>query len=586
MRLLQGVIALDQSVPDEECAAHFAAQIGGKPQSNNRRLAVSASNAILGKVASYWSQGPLVLWDSLRGEYVPVGDADKLDALASAMRAGSAWPALDDCAIFHDREGLLLFASGSGATTLFYHKDRNSLAFANRPQALRYARSAPLDRLGVGEIVRFGANYGCRTILQGVNRIPIGHVLECAPGKPPRQRAFMEYSHRPIPHRDEAETRLEIGEALDRNLALIDGPRDLLFSGGVDSALLALRGIEQDAIRTGWFYAVGPGDPELEVARRAAATIGLELETVQDSTSPTDIIRRIAAYALPTLDFSIIPTFALGSAVVAARGSTTFVDGTGGDAWFGFGSLAHARSWLSLGRFRALSPLARQAYCTALPWEDRGFLRPLKGLARTPMIASAALGHMCANPVYSMLLDLSRDEWLAIEEEELALLRSLTGGELSSPDSEVIVSDACLIAVAQFAAKTSQWSLAGQAPTLYPFLMPNMVAIGRTMPSHLLIRDGEAKPLLKDMVAASSLGRQFAYRRKSGFQPPLQKLLQNEHGREALRIDREAEEGPWTSIARDLPHRLLRDRNSLRIGGLYAIWSRLVIEFWLKSLRQ
>lgn len=586
LRIVQGVIALRQPVPEGECKAIFADQFGGEPGSVTRELAISASSLVVGRTASLWSQSRPILWDRLRGEYARVEDGAALDALAPAIRAGTAWPALDDCAVFQDQHGTLLFASGSGATTFFYSEHRNSVVFANRPQAIRFARGAPLDRLGVGEIVRFGANYGQRTILRGLKRIPIGHVLDCAADKSPRQRSFVDYSHRPVSHLDEVETREAIGAAIDRNLALIEGPRDLLFSGGVDSALLALRGVENGTVETGWFYAVGPGDSELDPARHSAATIGLHLETVQDRTSPEDIARRIGAYTLPTLDFSILPTFALGAAVLASRGRTTFVDGTGGDAWFGFGSLAHAGTWLSLHRLRAFSPLARRAYCAALPWEELPYLRPIKGLARTPVRPSAALGHMCANPVYSALLDLSAEEWLTVEEEALAVMRSLTGGELGDATSEAIVSDACLIAIAQFAAKTSQWTLAGQAATFYPFLMPNMVAIGRTMPPHLLMRDGQAKPLLKDMVAASALGRDFANRRKSGFQPPLQKLLQDERSREGLMLVREADEGPWTQTAREMPQRLLRDKNSLRIGGLYAIWSRLVIEFWLKSLRQ
>ncbi|WP_133366380.1 asparagine synthase-related protein [Qipengyuania sediminis] len=585
-RLVHGVFAIGYGGDGGAAAATFRDQFGAPPRASSDGWAITASHSIIGERASLWSLGTPLFWDKRRGDYASIATGAALDALAPAVRAGSAWPAFDDCILFRDREGWLFFASGAGATTLYVVEHRGHLLIANRPQAIAAARSARLDRLGLGEIVRFGANYGQRTILQDVRRIPIGHVTELAAGKPPRTRAYIDYSHRPDHRRDAAETRAAIGAALDRNLALIDGPRDLLFSGGVDSALLALRGAEAGTISKGWFYAVGRDDPELAIARDAAATIGIELASIQDQTTSADIVERVGAYALPTLDFSIIPTFALGSAILAASGPTTLVDGTGGDAWFGFGSLAHVGSWSPLHRLRALSPLARSAYCAALPWESSRALRPLKGLARTPRRASAALGHMCANPVYSALLDLNRDEWLAIEDEALALLRSLTGGALGSPMGEVIVSDACLIAVAQFAAKTGQWSHAGKAATAYPFLMPNMVEIGRTMPARLLMRDGQAKPLLKDMVAASPLGRAFAYRRKSGFQPPLQALLQEDGGQAVLSVPRDAEEAPWTATARELPARLLRDKNSLRIGGLYAIWSRLVIEFWLKSLRQ
>lgn len=583
-----GAIALDPAHSGDRLRSVFIAQFGNEPDTESDRLALTASNAVAGREASLWSRDPVVFWDSRREAYRRVTGPDALDEIAGDVRAGLIWPALDDGVVFQDRDGVLLFASGAGATT-FYHTEVDGVVlFASRLPAIRAARTAPIDRLGLGEIVRFGANYGRRTLLQNVHRIPLGHVLDCKPGSQPTQRAFMDYSYRPREDATEVEMREAIGAALDLNLGLIEGKRDLLFSGGVDSALLGLRGVATDTVRTGWFYAVEETDPELAIAREAAQITGLDLRIVSDATTPEEIMRRIAAYSLPTLDFSIVPTHALGSAIAEAHGRTTLIDGTGGDAWFGFRSFAHAGAWPRLQRLNALSPLARQFYMRALVWEDRPALRPLKGLARTPRLPNAGLGHLCANPVYSELLDLDRDEWLAIERDIVAVMHSLTGGEPGGPEGEVVVADACMIAVAQFAAKTGQWDVAEQAATFYPFLMPNMVALGRTVPSHMLVREGTAKPLLKDMVAASPLGRDFAYRRKSGFQPPLQRLLQNESAREILfdGIGNTADVVPWSPAARRLPKRLLQESNSLRIGGLYAIWAQLVIELWLKSLRQ
>lgn len=586
VRHLAAAIAL-RGGGDEELRGAFAAEFGGEPQSAGPVLAAAASHALVGRRASLFSRDRPVIWDSAANDYVILDSPDRLDALAPAIRAGRAWPALDDCAIFDDGHGLLVFASGSGASTLYHVEHSRTLFLATRPQALRSVLCAPLDRLGAGEIVRFGANYGTRTLLTGMRRIPIGHLLDIGPGREPVLRPYIDFSHRPDPGIDPTEMRAQIGRALDRNLSLIEGPRDLLFSGGVDSALLALRGVASGAIESGWFYAVSPNDPERGQARAAADRVGIALNIVEDQTDPAAIAERIAAYALPTLDFSIIPTHALGSAIVEQRGQTTLIDGTGGDAWFGFGSLAHAGSWLPLQRLRALSPLARRLYMAALAHETFRPLRALKGLARTPQLPSAGLGHMCANPVYSELLSLDDDEWLAIENEVMGVLRSLCGGDTGSAESEVIVSDACLIAVAQFAAKTSQWDQAADAATVYPFLMPNLVVLGRTMPIGLLIRDGQAKPLLKDMVAASPLGRDFAYRRKSGFQPPLQRFLQDPAGRTALFAAAGAQaEAPWTAAAEALPNRLLNNKKTLRIGGLYAIWARLVVETWLTSLRR
>jgi asparagine synthetase B (glutamine-hydrolysing) len=581
-------LSLEPRCPEGRLGERFAEEFGSHPAVLSGHLAVTASHDVAASGSRLWSRDKPVFWDSAREEYVRIGSAAQLEALASLLRCGRAWPAVDDCLIFEDREGVHFFASSAGASTFYYTERDGVLLIAIRPQAIRSARAAPVDRLGLGEIVRFGANYGRRTLLRGVNRIPIGHVLSCTRGRTPEQRAYITFSHRPESGLDEQALREAIAAGLDRNLALIEGPRDLLFSGGVDSALLALRAVHTGFANRAWFYSVSRGDPERAIAQQAASTIGLDLKVVHDETTPEDIADRIGAYALPTLDFSILPTYALGSAVVESRGRTTFIDGTGGDAWFGFGSLAHASRWLPLHRFRMLSPAARRLYLQILRWEHLRPLRLVKGLARTPNLPSAALGHLCANPVYSSLLDLTQEEWREIECDLLDLMRSLTGGEVGSAKSEVIVSDATLIAVAQFAAKTSQWDLAGEAGTFYPFLMPNLVALGQKMPPELLLRGGTAKPLLKDLVAQSALGHSFAYRRKSGFQPPLQRLLQDESAREILFSSPSVgvDDSAWTKTARELPERLLSDRNTLRIGGLYPIWAAIAIKLWLKSLRQ
>ena len=148
--------------------------------------------------------------------------------------------------------------------------------------------------------------------------------------------------------------------------------------------------------------------------------------------------------------------------------------------------------------------------------EQKKLVRPLKVLSRLPYHKSAGLAHLCANPVYKQLLTTPLNDWQLIENDELNLLSSFCNKRALSDEGEVIVSDATMIAINQFAAKTGQWNLANSQGTFYPFFMPNMVDLGRTIPTHFMFNQGMAKPILKKLVAKTQLGSDYAFRKKSG----------------------------------------------------------------------
>lgn len=537
---------------------------------------------------------PFVFWHTEQNRYWSDREADSLISDPEHQRAcleGRVVQAVDDCSLACDvsSQQIILRSSCAGASTFYYHFQEGCLLFSDSLARLKAARDAPLDPLGLSEIIRFGANYTRRTLLQGIYRLPFSHSLSCRPGETPVEQAYRNYAYNPDPYLTEQDVSQQVEDYIEENLSRIKGERELLFSGGVDSILLALYGVRSGHVSRGWFYAMGADDPEIRWARSAADIIGLDLKIIENTVTLESINQAIAAYSLPTLDFSIITTHALGAQVAKQRQGSTYIDGTGGDAWFGFGSLSHAELWNKLNHFQnASQPLASLLYSRLLQHEESPVIRPLKVISRLPVHKSAGLSHLCANPVYRQLLTLNQDKWGIIENDELALFQSLSQDELLSDKGEVILSDATMIAVAQFAAKSGQWSLGISNGTLYPYLMPNMVELGRHLPEHLIFNKGTAKPVLKKLVARSELGEAYAYRKKSGFQPPLQRMLEDPRSLpEVLGVfERSDETDPyWTDYARNLPRRLMGKGARLKIGGLYGLWCVYSIKVWLANLR-
>ena len=175
-----------------------------------------------------------------------------------------------------------------------------------------------------------------------------------------------------------------------------------------------------------------------------------------------------------------------------------------------------------------------------------------------------------------------------MEDEIISLYGNLTDGAEQDDMSQLQIIDACLIATSQFAAKTSQWDLSSECGTFYPFFAPEVVNIARTLPSDLFFSESHAKPLLKDLTIEMGLPSQFSYRKKSGFQPPLQKILSSPDTlEEVLSLIEEDNEvkSLLTNYAAELPRKLLLNKRSLTIQSLYAIWGIIVLTIWIKSLR-
>ena len=162
-----------------------------------------------------------------------------------------------------------------------------------------------------------------------------------------------------------------------------------------------------------------------------------------------------------------------------------------------------APSWRRLSGLAPLRPgraVPTHGSCRE-PSPEKGNWRLSPGSSRR----AAGLGHLCATPCYSQVLDVRPEGWLQLEDEMLDLWRNLTRHREQDDLSQLLVMDATLIAVSQFAAKTSHWSLAGTCGTFYPFLSPGIVSVARSVPKAFLFQSNHAKPLLKELMVELGL---------------------------------------------------------------------------------
>jgi asparagine synthetase B (glutamine-hydrolysing) len=461
------------------------------------------------------------------------------------------------------------------------------LLFAVTPSRFTISATAPLDRLALGEIARFGAVYGDRTPIQGIRQVPFAHVLQVSSSFELSLRSSGScFSHEP----DERLTRLKIQtcvkEAIRHAVNLVPGDKEVLFSGGVDSTVIAAIASAQGQLRRGWFLATKGSDREREIAQRLADHLGFKLEIVPLHLSFEDIVRIIRSYSTPTLDFSSLPTHFAGSAIADTTTPATVFDGTGGDAGFGFESLARADLWRGLQPLHKMSASARTLYLVLVEHDRSRLISPLRTVARLSDTGHVGLSYLCGSPLYGKLLALSRVEWRQVEDSVSAVWRRLVNEKLHSAAGQVLTVDKTMIAINQFAAKTGQWSLANRIRTVYPFLSPELVEISRRIPSTLLVGPVTTKLILKEILVDLGVPKEVAFRNKTGFTPRLVEVFSPHHEsvRETITSSDELDD-ILTPEAMRISLRLLEAPSGVTSLALSALWTVFSFKTWVRGLR-
>lgn len=410
----------------------------------------------------------------------------------------------------------------------YYTQDQRGYVFGNDMRLLMRWAGAKLDERAVYALFRYLAIPPPLTMSRNIRRIPNGHTLKLSPGL---SEPTVQVSFRPAQTLQESgyvcdpERRIE--EALDSILTRVPLSSALLFSGGVDSGLVAARLAEmgrKDATLVN--YTFGPDDQEARLALQMASHLGLGCKQVEYRPSDISLVLEHLGrdYTYPFGDVTLVPTNLLVHGCLHRLGQVpSIIDGTGADGAFGMAGIY--KRWEGIYAVPLIvRRLAASGYRRLGLWRYsspvEGRTRQLVQSAHMPLQQAAVLGKAPLEGVaYTTPLPVQKYLEASIRERVEILGTGL------DHDEQMRLLDLAQVCAGRFASKTHDpLCLRGIKP-IYPYLEPRMLRLSSSMQPEDKADGGEPKALLKKLLA-HSVPHDMVYRRKAHFVPPDERTKQ------------------------------------------------------------
>jgi asparagine synthase (glutamine-hydrolysing) len=470
----------------------------------------------------------------------------------------------------------------------YYGRDRRGRVFGNDMRILLRWLGIELDDLAVFGLLQYGAIPASRTLSRRLHRLPGGRSLRWSADS--RDPEIDDWFHATDPPRDHPDPLAAVAGGLDAVLERVPKESVLLFSGGVDSALLAVRLLElgrQDVRLVN--YDFGAGDLEAKHALRVASSLSWECEVVPyDSAGVVDVLGDLARdYPFPYADFSCMTTNLLVRAAAAgAPAGAAVIDGTGADGAFGFGPRHRAMEQI-YAIPRPMRQLVSASYRGLQLWklDSSSRLEAVTRVLRRSVQTSLEHSLVAQNPLDGIGYRMGAARRARLEQAITDDFERLSEGTGSLTRLSYL--DLVMVCAAQFAPKTDEPIRSHGLRPVFPYLEPGMIRQSEAIAWRQKCEAGESKGVLKKLLL-ERLPRELIYRPKHGFAPPFHAMLTEPAIQAFVRDALFHDANPILDFVEAKPLEAILSRaesgRALAHGAYSFLWSAIAASAWTQQI--
>ena len=502
---------------------------------------------------------------------------------------------------------LTLVRDRMGIKPLYYGRFGQTIFFGSQPKSFRPhpAWQGEVDRDSLAAFLRFAYVPAPRSIHKGLRQLPPGHFAEIEADGNVAETCYWDIRAKAAAGRAERSSAsdAEAIEALDALLRdavakrmIADVPLGALLSGGIDSStVVALMQAQSDRpVKT---FSIGFDEEGFDEAPHAAAVakhLGTEHhELYVSSEDARGVIPDLPRwYDEPFADSSQIPTLLVSE--LARRHVTVVLSGDGGDELLaGYNRYLHGKRLITWTE-RVPRPLrsAGAAMLQAVPagaWDGIG---RLPGMPRQLRAAdrAAKLAEMLRAGAEERLYRQLVGQWPSPEalvpgatEPVDAIWSGALAEEVPDFVERMQLIDMLTYLPDDILAKVDRASMAVSLEARVPLIDHRVVEHCFHLPSHMRIRNGETKWLLR-RVLDRYVPRALVDRPKMGFGVPVHAWL-----RGPLRDWAEALLAPARLAEEGFDPAPIRERWQQHVSGSanwqYQLWCVLMYQSWREHWR-
>jgi asparagine synthase (glutamine-hydrolysing) len=397
-----------------------------------------------------------------------------------------------------------------------------------------------LDRAALAGYLRYGYVPAPRSIYEGVQKLPPGHVLRIDADGTETLTCFWDLRQiardgmrnrdtRPEPEQlDDLHTLLK--DAVKRRM-IADVPLGAFLSGGIDSSTVValMQAQSTQAVKT---FSIGFQDEafnEADHARAVAKHLGTDhTELVIDPAHARDVIPDLPfMYDEPFSDSSQIPTFLVSK--LAREKVTVSLSGDGGDeifagyvrylgidrVWNAAGNVPAPLRRLGAGAIRLLSPDAWDALFSPVPARHKP-----KFLGDKIHKGAAILAEADADAMYAALVSQWDGEALVNHGVTRLANDPTLADDLPETVARLRYRDMTTYLPDDILTKVDRASMAVALEARVPLLDHRVVEYAWTLPPDRLLHGSQGKKLLRQ-VLYKYVPREMVERPKTGFGMPV-----------------------------------------------------------------